>query len=607
MQQTRFMLCVVVIFVVQVVLAWRGNQAQNVGIDVPSGKLRSLSFAPYHEGFSPIDKKFPLREHIASDLALLADKTYIVRTYSVRGGMQPTPELARKHGLEMLMGGWLGDGADENHQEIAELIKTANANPDVVKRVIVGNEVLLRKDMGVDTLIDHIRKVKKAVKQPVTYADVWSSYLQYPQLFAEVDFITIHILPYWEDKPVAVDQAAEHVETIVRRVQDKARSLGYDKPILIGESGWPGRGRQRGEAVPGVVNQARFIRSLVQVANRHGFDYNIVEAFNQPWKSHHEGVVGAHWGLFDSQRQAVFPLMGPVQENPDWRTHTTLAAGFWFGLVAMGYSAVKNLALTRLLLWLTLANLFAVGLVETAVSMWHSSYNDGQRLYSATMIVANATMAGLLLYRVFMILSGRTESGNALSLFSATLRAELMKLPFNWSTPLVSVRAALLNWRTGQLAWALRLGYLLFGGLAVIKTWRLAIDGRYLSFPSHEFLIPAIGIAGLWLALWLAYRREPWRNGSIARMTDTDSICPHERWLAGLLILGAPAVIVGETWSFLSAYDFKQAHPDIAEGWKIALGYALGNQQLLIWLVCVVVLALPFYLPRLADTRSQSS
>lgn len=277
--------CLLFVFLAHAALAWYQNQPQAAGPDVPSGKLRSLSFAPYHAGFSPIAQKFPLPEHIEHDARLIADKTYTIRTYSVRGGMQPTPDYARQYGLDMMMGAWLGDGHPENRVEIQTLIQAANQHADVVKRVIVGNEVLLRKDMDIDTLIGYIRQVKQAVQQPVTYADVWSSYLQYPQLFREVDFITIHILPYWEDEPVAIEHAAEHVEKIVRQIEDKAHSMGVDKPILIGESGWPSVGRQRGAAVPGVVNSARYIRDLIQVANRHGFDYNIVEAFNQPGKA----------------------------------------------------------------------------------------------------------------------------------------------------------------------------------------------------------------------------------------------------------------------------------------------------------------------------------
>ncbi|WP_256360694.1 hypothetical protein [Methylomonas koyamae] len=151
----------------------------------------SLSFAPFREGFSPLLEKFPLAEHVDEDLRLLADKTQTIRTYSSLGGMQSTPELARKYGLQMIQGCWIDAIYLDNQREMEALIKSANANPDVVKRVIVGNEVLLRGEMDVDRLIGYIRAVKQAVKQPVSYADVWSMYMKHPQLINEVDFITI--------------------------------------------------------------------------------------------------------------------------------------------------------------------------------------------------------------------------------------------------------------------------------------------------------------------------------------------------------------------------------------------------------------------------------
>jgi exo-beta-1,3-glucanase (GH17 family) len=239
MQSIRLLLCLFSIVLAHVAYDWYSNQPQDAGVDVPSGKLMSLSFAPFREGFSPLEKKYPLAEHVEEDLRLLADKTETIRTYSSLGGMEPTPELSRKYGLKMIQGAWIGGVHKESKKEIDALIQSANANPDVVKRVIVGNEVLLRGELEVDQLIEYIREVKKAVKQPVSYADVWSMYMKHPKLFAEVDFITIHILPYWEDEPIAVENAPEHLEKIVKQVEDEARGVAPGKPILIGESGWP--------------------------------------------------------------------------------------------------------------------------------------------------------------------------------------------------------------------------------------------------------------------------------------------------------------------------------------------------------------------------------
>ena len=318
------------VILLNIVFNWATNQPQNVGDDVPAGKLSSLSFAPFREGHDPMLELFPNVKQLEEDLALMGQVTHNIRTYaSAEGTMPLIPPLAKKYGLTMLQGGWLGsykaDTAEEtaelkakNDLEMAELIHSANEHSDVVKRVIVGNEVLLRGDLEPEELIEYIRKVKQAVKQPVSYADVWSEYMKHPQLIKEVDFITIHILPYWEDEPISVEDAPAHIERIYKQVQQEAKSMGIDKPILIGESGWPSGGKQRGVAIPSVVNEAKFIRDFIKVANKNGFDYNIVEAFNQPWKAAFEGIIGAKWGLYDSSRQQVFPLTGKVVEDKNW-------------------------------------------------------------------------------------------------------------------------------------------------------------------------------------------------------------------------------------------------------------------------------------------------
>lgn len=535
-------------------IAWLSNRPQDAGPDVPAGKLRSLSFAPYHDGFSPITQKFPLPEHVQQDVQAVADKTYSIRTYSARGGMQPTPAFARQYGVDMMMGAWLGDGHPENRIEIQTFIEAANQNQDVVKRLIVGNEVLLRKDMDIDTLIGYIRQVKQATQQPVTYADVWSSYMQYPQLFQEVDFITIHILPYWEDEPVAIEHAAAHVEKIVRQITDKARAMGVDKPILIGESGWPAIGRQRGAAVPSVVNEARFIRELIQVANRQGFDYNIVEAFNQPWKSNSEGVVGANWGLLNIDREPVFPLTGPVMENPNWLHHLAWTSGLFLIIAIAGFRLLQTLSFSNLLALLTLAQLFSICLVDQADLLWHTSYSIWRQGYTLFMVAANTVLAGLLLQRSYAVLSSSAA--------------------------------------TQRYAQALRYGYLYFVVLATYKTYHLAWNGRYISFPVEEFSIPTLGVLGVAACFWLKQRRL---NINFAELTGSPIQHPKEGLVSYLLGFGMLALIVGETYSFMSAYDFIQAHPDILAGLPIALGYTLQNQQLLNWLLCALLLALPFW------------
>lgn len=557
MQTLRILFCVITLFIFHGAFDWYSNRPQDAGIDVPSGKLNSLSFAPFREGVSPLKEEEPLLEHIDEDLKLLADKTHSIRTYSSLGGLQPTPELARKYGLTMIQGAWLGDEALKNQQEIKALVESANANPDVVKRVIVGNEVLLRGELPVDRLIDYIREVKRQVKQPVSYADVWSMYMKHPQLIKEVDFITIHILPYWEDEPISVEHAGEHLEKIVRQVENEARGIAPGKPILIGESGWPSAGRQRGMAIPTVVNEAKFIRDMIQVAKQHGFDYNIVEAFNQPWKSNLEGVVGANWGLLSADRKPVFPLTGKVYENPDWMLHFSAATALWLVVVVRYFKALRRLSLPRAIVFLALAQGFSACLVGLGDFLWYTSYSGFQRSYTVLIVTANALLAVMLIQRNLDILG--SAAGNEAS------------------------------------AGRLRKLYLFFIALAIFKTLELAVNGRYLSFPVEQFAIPAFGIIGLVACQWLSDGRLSLSSSAFDRLSGWNLHGRRDRTMAYLLIFAMLGLVLGETYAFLVGRDFILAHPGFVEGLPVALGYTLKNQQLVSWLACLLVLSIPFW------------
>ncbi|WP_347988439.1 glycosyl hydrolase family 17 protein [Methylomonas sp. AM2-LC] len=556
MHNVRLLFSIFLILLVHAFFSWYHNQPQDAGIDVPAGKLRSLSFAPFREGFSPLEEVSPLPEHIEEDIRLLADKTESIRTYSSLGGMEPTPELARKYGLSMIQGGWLGYSLTNNRKEVDALIKSANEHPDVVKRVMVGNEVLLRGDMDVDRLIGYIREVKRAVKQPVSYADVWSMYMKYPKLIQEVDFITIHILPYWEDEPIAVESASDHLEKIVKQVEDEARGIAPGKPILIGESGWPSTGRERGMALPSVVNAAKYIRGMIQIANHHGFDYNIVEAFNQPWKSNLEGVVGANWGLFSADRQAVFPLTGPVTENPNWLWHFLEATALWLLIVAIYFKKLVEMPMWRGALFLIMAQVLSVCLISLIHFLWYTSYSGWQRAYAILLIISNAYLGKLLLQRSHAILIGNGES----------LR----------------------------LAEQLRTVYLFFIGLALYKTYGLAVNGRYLSFPVEQFLIPVIGLLSLMLFLAIQQRFDS-RLLSFDQLTGGSLHTHRDRLIAYFLSFAVVAMLLGEIKAFMDGRDFIQAHPGFSEGLPVALLYTLHNQQLLSWLACLLVLSLAFW------------
>ncbi len=293
----------------------------------PGDRLQCVSYTPFIGAENPASFHAD-RERLDRDLRLLSAQVGCVRIYSVRG-LELVPEVARAHGMTVIAGAWVGRDDAETERELSGVIALANRHPDVVRAVLVGNEVLLRRERTAAQLLAMLQRVRAAVQQPVSYGDVWEFWLQNPSLAAGVDFVTIHLLPYWENDPSGIDAAI----AAVSRAHERTAQAFTDKEILIGETGWPSQGRQREGAVPGRVNEARFVRGFVQHAESQGWHYNLIEAFDQPWKRVQEGAVGGYWGLFDTARRDKHVLRGLVSDLPQWRACAGIAAVLWLGLV----------------------------------------------------------------------------------------------------------------------------------------------------------------------------------------------------------------------------------------------------------------------------------
>ena len=288
-------------------------------------KLTCISYAPFHGDQAPYrwDLHIPDRQ-IGEDLKRLAGLTSCVRTYSAKGAQGRIAELAPAFGLEVLQGIWLGRDRADNRREVEAGLALARRHPGTVKALIVGNETLLRGELPSAEIKAYLEEVKKRSGLPVTYADVWEFWLKAPELAAVTDFVTIHILPYWEDQPVAEKDAVAHV----RAVREKLEAAFPGKEILIGEVGWPSKGRMREGALPSPANQARFLSGVVSTAKAEGWKVNLIEAFDQPWKRRLEGTVGGYWGLNDdTQLSPKFRFGEPVSNQPDWPLKAALGIG----------------------------------------------------------------------------------------------------------------------------------------------------------------------------------------------------------------------------------------------------------------------------------------
>lgn len=305
----------------------------NLPVSAPDwpDQISGYSFSPFRPGQNPQENVYPSDEEIRSDLELLSRQTNNIRTYSVAGTQADIPRLAEEFGMRVTLGVWISGDIERNEQEIAKAIELANGSRSVV-RVTVGNEALFREEITPEALIAYIDRVRAAVKVPVTTSEQWHIWEQYPQLARHVDLIAAHILPYWEFVPM---------KDSTRFVLDRARDLKKlfpKKPLLLSEVGWPSNGRTRGGAEASPANQAIYLRTLVNALNAQGYNYFVIEAFDQPWKTDDEGSVGAYWGVYNFQRQPKFAFEGPVVAIPQWR------------LLAIGSVVLALLALALLLI-----------------------------------------------------------------------------------------------------------------------------------------------------------------------------------------------------------------------------------------------------------------
>jgi cellulose synthase/poly-beta-1,6-N-acetylglucosamine synthase-like glycosyltransferase/exo-beta-1,3-glucanase (GH17 family) len=287
------------------------------------GPIGGFALSAFQRYQNPLKQDFPSDDEIDSDLKLLRQYTPRVRTYSMLENPQ-VYRLADKEGLQVMAGAWLDNRLENNEKEIAALIAQARRYPKTINRVIVGNEVLFRNNMPPEQLMAYADRVRAAVHQPVSIAEPNHIWLRYPELADHVDFITVHLFPYWNGIGMSRIPKTASNPSEFGAINDawgsynELKRMFPNKPIVIGEIGWPSNGNRYKYADPSVSNEAIFLRTWFNLAKRDKIDYYIMEAFDQPWKEQLSGRTEAYWGMFNADRQLKFPFTGPVTEDVMW-------------------------------------------------------------------------------------------------------------------------------------------------------------------------------------------------------------------------------------------------------------------------------------------------
>ena len=284
-----------------------------------------ICYGPHRDGQGPGGAS-PTREQLREDLRLFRERWTLLRMYGAGDTAETVLDLIRQErlGMKVMLGAWIAsevrvgeNGAiveefpqakAANAREVEAVIRLANAYPDIVVAVNVGNETQVfwsSHRVAVDTLIDYIRKVRAAVRVPVTTCDDFN-YWNKPEsrvVAAEIDFIVTHIYAMWAGQPLDRGLA------FTREKYAEVAAMHPGRAVVIGEAGWATRMHNEGEQAKlikgeaGEDQQKLLYDQFVAWTNRERIVNFFFEAFDENWKGgSHPDEVEKHWGLFRSDR-----------------------------------------------------------------------------------------------------------------------------------------------------------------------------------------------------------------------------------------------------------------------------------------------------------------
>ncbi|HLD44262.1 MAG TPA: hypothetical protein VJC18_02405, partial [bacterium] len=286
----------------------------------------------------------------------------------------------------------------------------------------------------------------------------------------------------WDDNARSVDEAKEHLQFSI----DYAHERFPGKKFYVGEIGWPSQGRMRWKAEPSPVNEARYLRAVIPYLEKAGLHYNIIEAFDQPWKRNNEGCVGGYWGVYDEGRRDKNIFSGPLSNESKWLFLFFCSVLLSITLLTpVRWSAVQNSFVKSLLLFF-LAALASFVLVAQGRAFYLSAFNL-LAMSKAVFFLVFGLLGTLLMMR--NVVHGQPRP----SLRIPHQRDEAIQNKVSEQWPFHSVA---LRWAHGKFAQGTRNGFIIFEKLTVFLfitiSLSLSFAGRSSSFLSLAFLFPVL-------------------------------------------------------------------------------------------------------------------
>jgi exo-beta-1,3-glucanase (GH17 family) len=359
---------------------------------------------------TPTRDVVPTIAEIKDDMRILsAMNIKIVRTYNVHfkevaNLLAAITELKKeRRGFEMyvMLGAWIDcknawtanapvhdEESERNAAEIAEAVRLANAYPDIVKIIAVGNEAMVKWASSYYVLpaiilkwVNYLQNLKSQSKLPkdvwITSSDNFASWggggneYHVPELnalFKAVDYISLHTYPmhdthynpaFWGIKQSETAlPTKEKVDAAMMRARDYAinqynsvvsymKSIGVNKPVHIGETGWATACNElygkNGSKATDEYKAARYYQLMRAWTDKEKITCFYFEAFDESWKNANPMHSENHFGLINLQGQAKFMLWGLADQ------------GVFKGLTRNGKPVTKSYGGNEQLLWADVA------------------------------------------------------------------------------------------------------------------------------------------------------------------------------------------------------------------------------------------------------------
>lgn len=339
----------------------------------------AISYGGYREITRDVQ---PTIEELKEDMKILsAMGIKIVRTYNVQyqqatNLLKAIRELKQEDSdfeMYVMLGAWIDckdawtanpdhDGeSDENKIEIERAVALVNNYPDIVKILAVGNEAMVKWAWSyyvqpgiILKWVNHLQNLKREAKLPknlwITSSDNFASWgggsdeyhvADLEKLWKAVDYVSMHTYPmhdthhnpiFWGTNEAEGELSKiEKIETAMLRAKEYAvaqydsvseymKSIGVNKPIHIGETGWAsysnGDYGSKGSKATDEYKEAVYHRHMREWTNKAKISCFYFEAFDENWKdAKNQGGSENHFGLFTLDGQAKYALWNLVDQG----------------------------------------------------------------------------------------------------------------------------------------------------------------------------------------------------------------------------------------------------------------------------------------------------